>query len=195
MSKITLARDEFKRLRSIIRRKGIRLLYYTNKDDFAGSKRSSAYTYSLEDPPLIVIRKGRGITYNELLYTILHEYGHVLDDQRYGTCARSKLYVDCTLETDEETIINYSAAAKYALLKTELIVENMIPKLWKRFNVRVPFDETKWGSERAVTIRVYKYWLIYGVAPAKTVIKKWIKEWKTKPWNADEAYIKDLSGV
>jgi len=195
LSKIKLARAEFKRLRNEIRKDDVRILYYPNKDDFMGSTRSRAYTYSLEKPPLIVIRKGRGITYLEIIGTLLHEYGHILDDRRYGTSARSALYESHMLDGSANTIRNYPKKAKYAILKTELIVESMIPKLWKRFKIKLPFDSDYWECEKAVTMRVLKYWLVYGKPPAKQARKKWQALWKQDPWFADEAYIRDLSGV
>lgn len=196
MSKIKLARDEFKRLRTVLRAHGnIRILYYSNKNDFAGSERSAAYTYPNETPPLIVLRKGRGITYKSLLFTLLHEYGHIIDERLYGKSVRSNLYGTSPLEEPPEVIVKYSRKVKYAILKTELIVENMIPKLWKQYNIKLPFDAKFWELEKAMTLQATKYWLIYGVPPTKKLSLTWKKSWKCSPWYVNDTYIKDFSGV
>lgn len=195
MSKIKIARDEFHRVKSVIRNDGVRILYYKNKDGFSGSPRSSAYTYSLEDPPLIVIRKGRGITYRDLIDTLLHEYAHVLDDRRYGQCRRSKLCAGHSLDSTQNRIKKYSNEVKYAILKTELIAENMVRVLWKRLEIKIPFDAKTWKREKAVTLRIVKFWLSNGGPPPKNARDTWRKEWDKSPWDGNEAYIKDLSGV
>jgi hypothetical protein len=152
--------------------------------------------YPAENPPRIILTKSRETSYKDLIMTLAHEYGHILDYKRYKKARRWKLYFDSGYENETlEKASKLSKNAKYSILHTEYIAEKLSKKLIKKYGLESIFDSAVFDLELAIQIKISKYEFMYGKHPSGKITERWKKELEKKPEIVTLEVIKNLDNI
>jgi len=119
-------------------------------------ERTAAHKYAIS------LFKPRGITYWSLVRYLLHEYGHVLDEERYYACARLQLYENFTCPNVQD-FPSIPLIGKRAILITEMIAESYVAKLLKKFGMYEKPMERKLKLDCVMQLLTNKYEMTFGV--------------------------------
>ncbi len=163
-----------------------------------GGVNTEGLVYSGTKPPSIYLQKTYETTYKELILSLFHEIGHVIDAKRYKKCKRLQIW-DKYYFTDYELekIKNFPKYVKFAFLHTEYIAEKYVQKLVKKFNLDLnkPFTKDEFDINSMRTVKVYKYEFLYGKSPIRKLQKLWRKQLKKTPVELTLEYIKDVDKI
>lgn len=165
---------------------------------FSKEDGATAEGYVLDTKPARIYLQKKATSYRDLILTLLHEMGHVLDKCRYSTCNRLKIH-DKYYFTDKEfeKASKYPKYIKFAFLHTEYIAEKYIPSLIKKFKINLDKQFTKKEIDvcNMWTLKVKKYQLIYGKHPVRELRRLWHKQLKKNSKKLSLDYIRDLDNL
>jgi len=168
---------------------------YWNKDNFKNEAYYglAGYVYIDQKPARINIIKGKKYSYKDLILTVLHEYGHVLDMRKNKQCQRWKICKEH--DYDENELHKITAKPKYikrALLMTEYMADKIMSGLLSKYNVTCIADNIVW-AETFTMINTRKHEMLHGIGASKKVRLQWYNVAKNTLKKAiTSEYVKDL---
>ena len=166
-------KKEFTRLRRAITNEGLaRTIVYKDRIAFAGDSKLAAYARVEEVPIVIVMCKDKRQSYKDLILTLAHEYGHVIDYVRWGTGKRWRTFLRAS--SFPERTITCAMYVKRAILKTEFCADRYVRTCLKKFDVQVEYDDFEIDLAAYMNILVYKYEVMYGQRPTDKLRQQWI---------------------
>ena len=194
---------EFRRVCSEINAKGLAKVTIFWVRQFADdAKYAEAWVQPEVNPQEIYIQKKPRYTkpqsFKDMMFCLLHEYGHVLDDVRYHGCKRLKLVRQHGFEDTQlyKVAQEYPQHVKLAFLKTEYIAEKWIPRLLRKFTVPTDLITMKdINICNMWTIKMKKYQWKYGKHPSRTVQREWVKQLRKYAPKLTWDYVKDLDRI
>lgn len=164
-------KQEFLRARREIHEEGLaRTIFYRNKNAFKSSSNCEAYVILCGTHNTIILMKSR-LSYKNLILTLGHEYGHVIDYLRWSGSARWRLHKTMPDQSDARARTN--RRQKIAFLKTELFAERYVPVFLKKFNITVDYDFDLVRAQTFSTIVSIKYELMYGRSADGDLRQQW----------------------
>lgn len=129
------------------------------------------YALLTRNASTIVLKKGKH-SYKDLILYLGHEYGHVMDYQRWGDKKRWKLQTLMPEQSDFRK--GASVEEKTAFLKTEVIAERYIPVFLKKFKVAIDYDKDVIRAQTFSSIISIKYELMYGKVASEELEQQWL---------------------
>lgn len=194
---------EFRRLCSEINSEGKATVTVFWERQFADdAKYAEAWVDYSVRPQRIYIQKNprysKPQSFKDMIFCLLHEYGHVMDDIAYRGCRRLRTFNKYRFDDTElaDVAEKYPRWVKLAFLKTEYIAEKWIRRLLNRFDV--PKDLI---SEKDInicnmwTMKMKKYQWKYGKHASRAVQHGWAKQLKRRAPVLTWDYVKDLERI
>jgi hypothetical protein len=187
---MTIYKKHFKDLCKKVRESGKATIKIVREEENSNSD-VAAYVYLSENPPKIILKKEKKYTYKQLILDLLHEFGHVLDYEKYKKSKRWKIW-DSYGKYSLEKAKCLSKNIKVELIKTEYIAEKYVQRLLKRYNLFNLFEEARLEAEVYLQIQIRKHELIIGKYPTNRKINTWVEKFKDAPFIVTVADILDF---
>lgn len=154
------------------------------------TKLGAAYVEQVSDHKYRISLFRRGVPYNKLLTYLLHEYGHVLDEERYYGCKRQQDYALYEY-SDVTKAPSIPLHGKRAILETEFLAEMWIPKLLKKFGLYEDSLESPLRISCFLQILVRKYEFTFGRFIPNVLYKNFASSLVGDPCILDKSICKD----
>lgn len=156
-------KKEFYRLREIIQSTGIKIRVYKTKSYFK-SNYSTGYV-TLLDRPKTIFLAGK-TPYKFLLMHLVHEYGHVLDYDRWKHTKRWALYTTYLKEI-RNLVKKVPNKTKRAVLYSEFLADEQAKRILKRFKSTYPVELI--NEHQFINVHIRSFELTYGKEPPQAV--------------------------
>ena len=136
---------EFVKLRYIIESRNIAKIWvYSGRETFSDATCEDAQAYVTSDPTheiRLCVKDESNATYKEVLINLLHEYGHILDEKRYGNTQRYKICMQYYPVESFATLVNIGKYIKVAIAKTEFMAGEYAKKIAKNLHINISIDD------------------------------------------------------
>ena len=162
-------KKEFYRLKEAVQSPGIRVVVYKSKSYFKNND-AAGYVDLCEYPRKIFIA-GKA-EYKFLIMRLLHEYGHVLDYNRWVDTTRWKLY-STYLEEENNFIRKLPHEMKRAILYSEFIADEKAKQALKIFKSHYPISLI--SDHQFINVHTRNFELTYGKETPPAIVDIFLK--------------------
>ena len=143
-----------------------------NRSGNLGGERISAYVRLDSAPYGIHLYKSHGVSYSSLLYSLLHEVGHVADYKKKKKTTRVTNYNKYLLGNEKlcsDSKLAYNT--KIAVLATEYMADLEAKLLMKKYDLYTENRSKALVEIMTLNVLMYKYALNYGKEMTRTTEK------------------------
>ena len=160
-------KKEFYRLKEIVQADNVKVYAYKKKSHFIGTD-SGGYA-SVFDRTITVACKP---SYKFGIMRLLHEYGHILDYDRWYTTRRWLQYY-IYLVSNDHFIRKVQQSTKRSILYSEFLADEQAKRILKRYKSSYPVELI--NEHQFINVHTRNFELTYGKATPPSIVDIFLK--------------------